>query len=103
MQEDIRRLQEIIAEAREIIARLEKKARDAANSGYATLKLSSLDYIDPALGTRIINVCHNAEIRTVQELMRYSPREVCRFRNSGRKSVEMLQQTLKERYDIEWK
>ena len=103
MQEDIRRLQEIIGEAKEIICRLEKKARDIGNSRYQTMLLSSLDFIDQGLGTRIVNTCHAADIRTVQELLRYSPRDVCRFRNGGRKSVEMLQQTLKEKYNIEWK
>lgn len=103
MQEDINRLLEIIGEEKIIIARLEEKIKDAGNSGYANLMLSALDFTDPMLGTRIVNACHSAHIHTVQELLRYSPRDVIRFRNSGRKSVEILQQTLKEKYGIEWK
>lgn len=100
--EDIVRLQEIIEEAKAIIARLEGEIADAGNEKYSPVLISSLPFTDSGIGTRIVNICNNAEVRTVKELLRYSQHDFKRWRNSGQKCVDVLRDTLKLHLGIDW-
>lgn len=101
--EEIVRLQEIIEEAKAIIARLEGQIVEAGNEKYSPILISSLPFSDNSTGTRIINVCHQADVRTVKELLRYLQHDFKRWRNSGQKCVDVLRETLKEHLGIDWK
>ena len=97
------RLSELVAEAKQIIEELEAYAESKRYAEFKDISILSLPMPEGPLKTRFINsVRHDGGVETLQDLLLWSVRDIMRFRNMGKKSVELAQQTIKEHYGIDW-
>ena len=94
------RLQEIIAEAREIINSLEEFCKE--NNELAYTPVASLVIAQGGLQTKYLNVCSNAGIKNIQQLMDVGYNNFKKYRNCGKKTADLVRIALWEQYHIEW-
>jgi DNA-directed RNA polymerase alpha subunit len=55
---------------------------------------ASIHLLEGNLSARALNILAAAEIRTVEQLIAYEPRELRKFRNCGRKTINELRSFL---------
>lgn len=94
------RLQEIIAEAREIISSLEEFCKE--NNELAYTPVASLVIAQGGLQTKYLNVCSSAGIKNIQQLMDVGYNNFKKYRNCGKKTADLVRIALWEQYHIEW-
>lgn len=94
------RLQEIIAEARKIISSLEEFCKE--NNELAYTPVASLAIAQGGLQTKYLNVCSNAGIKNIQQLMDVGYNNFKKYRNCGKMTADLVRKALWEQYHIEW-
>ena len=97
------RLLEIIEEAKQLIAEIEKCAKPQRYAEFADITIAQLDIPKGTLTTRFTNICYNEDITTLQELLNTPPSLFRKYRNSGRKTILWARQALQDRYGVVWK
>lgn len=94
------RLQKIVAEAREIISSLEEFCKE--NNELAYTPVDSLIIAQGGLQTKYLNVCSNAGIKNIQQLMDVGYNNFKKCRNCGKKTADLVRKALREQYHVEW-
>ena len=94
------RLQKIIAEAREIISSLEEFCKE--NNELAYTPVASLVIAQGGLQTKYLNVCSNAGIKNIQQLMDVGYNNFKKYRNCGKKTADLVREALWEQYHVKW-
>lgn len=98
------RLSEIIAEAKSIIRELEDYATTKKYAEFKDIHIKSLPLPEGPLRTRFINsACYWGNLESLQDLLLTPVATAKKFRNMGKKQIEMAQQVIKETYGVEWK
>ena len=98
------RLCELIAEAKQIISELEDYATTKKYAEFKDINLKTLPMPEGPLKTRFINsVCYCGNLESLQDLLLTPVATAKKFRNMGKKSLELAQQVIKENYGVEWK
>ena len=98
------RLCELIAEAKQIISELEDYATTKKYAEFKDIHLKTLPMPEGPLKTRFINsVCYWGNLESLQDLLLTPVATAKKFRNMGKKSLELAQQVIKENYGVEWK
>ena len=100
------RLNDIVAEAKEIISEIETFSRDAYYSQYDDISITEIQLGTKSLTTRFQSVCkhnHVGPINTLGDLLKRTPKEVECYRYMGKTCLEQVQQYLFLAYDIDWK
>lgn len=94
------RLQKIIVEAREIISSLEEFCKE--NNEMAYTPVASLVIAQGGLQTKYLNVCSNAGIKNIQQLMDVGYNNFKKYRNCGKKTADLVREALWEQYHVKW-
>ena len=85
----LERLQEIIAEANEI-------------NELAYTPVASLIIAQGGLQTKFLNVCSNADIKTIQQLIDVGYHKFKQHRNCGKMTADLVRKALREQYHVQW-
>ena len=96
----LERLQEIIAEANEIIISLEEYCKEKNELAYTPV--ASLIIAQGGLQTKFLNVCSNADIKTIQQLIDVGYHKFKQHRNCGKMTADLVRKALREQYHVQW-
>ena len=102
MEEKIIRLQEIIAEAHQLINDIEQEIKKYSAKEYQDISIEAINMPNKSHKTRIMNALRAYNILTIGDLLKHSTREIKVLRNSGKIVVSELQETLFKQYKITW-
>lgn len=94
------RLQDIITEAKEIIASLEEFCKEKDELAYTPVE--TLIIARGGLQTKFLNVCSDAHIKTIQQLIEVGYHDFKKFRNCGAKTADLVREAIQKEYQVKW-
>ena len=97
----LERLQEIIAEAKEIIFSLEELCKE--NDVLSRIPVTDLNICaGSGYRTRFLNICSSADIKTIRELKEYGFLKFKQRPNCGYMTADLVRRALAKQYKIKW-
>ena len=96
------RLLEIVEEAKQLIAEIEKYAKPQRYAEFKDIFIAQLDIPKGSLTTRFMKICYNNGIVTLQELLNTPASLFKKCNNSGSKTILWARQAIQDRYGVVW-
>ena len=101
------RLCDLLIEAKNIIKELENFADIATKKcnymEFANVPIQTLPIPDKSTKTRFVNcMIYELGIKNLQDLLGTPYHKIYCCRNVGRKTIDMVKQTIKETYGVDW-
>lgn len=97
------RLCDLLIEAKNIIKELENFADKCNYMEFANVPIQTLPIPDKGTKTRFVSCMrYGLGIKNLQDLLATPCHEIHCCRNVGRKTIDMVKQTIKETYGVDW-